>query len=124
MERFQAGQVNKKLRDYILAHGEIVGIDPEEVKYWGPEDPERHVSQYGWVDYIKTAHGHTCGWVEQTGAQLQEQSYQQFIDTFAGSEDEYGINLSPVSCKCGQYTDEIIRYKGDLTSILQAVLNS
>ena len=89
-----------------------------------PQWPEFHVSTYGWLDYAALVHAgyEGCGWLVEPGAVLVEQAYSQFTDTDHDNESEVGINVGPVRCTCGKYTDVTLRYVGSLGEILRDLL--
>lgn len=104
------------LRDLMKRKGRPVQF--MEKRYdWEDDD---QVTPYGWTDWTTLDHvENDCEWVVEPGVKLVERSYSQFTDTFHSNEDEIGINVSPVSCRCGRYTDQTLRYVGSLGDILQ-----
>jgi hypothetical protein len=121
-----------KLRDFMEREGRKVEFNERE-RERHPEWPEFHVSTYGWTDYEaerhihapawrETVHGDGCKWVVPEGAELVEQTYSQFTDTFSDNEQEVGINVSGCHCACGKYTDVTLRYVGTLSQVLHSLL--
>lgn len=114
--------VDKKIKKFVLENGSAVYINEEEKKRW-PDNPEFHVSIYGWDNTTVTQHGQKCGWVADEHSEIKEVTYSMFEGTFSDNSDEYGLNLTGVRCTCGKFTDVTLRYKGTMFEILQTILS-
>lgn len=91
-------------------------------------------SFYGWVDY--TALEHVMGDIDTLPLAQQECSYKiaddqititenaisQFDGTFTDAKSKVGVEMSPVSCSCGEYPSMVIRYEGTLGDLLHQIL--
>ena len=89
------------------------------------------VSIYGWTDYNAMAHIHPytkgakgCEWVVPEGIVVQEETYTQFVGTFASppNEDEIGLNAPGCRCKCGKYKDVTLRVTCSLGEAIQTLI--
>lgn len=82
-------------------------------------------SEYGWVDQTAKFHNigidiikgtknpeDACPWVVPANPAIQEVLISEFMDTYNGSREDDMIQVSGVSCTCGEYTDTIVRYEG------------
>lgn len=112
-----------KVRAFVAEHGtkvDVRGHDPR-----GLED----VSTYGWQDYDAYKHvykgsgGDDCSWVVPEGAVMRERSYTEWGGTFGESTTEVGVNVYGCSCRCGKYSDVILRWDGSVTDMLHSILD-
>lgn len=112
------------MRDFMARKGKAVDLSPK--KYDWEEDDEADF--YGWTDWNADQHirpydkdTEPCGWVVPEGAVLYERTYAQFTDTFHSAEQEVGINVKGCHCRCGKYTDVILRYTGSLGEVMREI---
>lgn len=63
-----------------------------------------------------------CGYIVPDDVKVTEETFSEFQDTYSGNAEVVGINLSPVSCSCGKYTDLTLRHEGTLLSLMQDLL--
>ncbi|MFS0884921.1 hypothetical protein [Aeromicrobium sp. 179-A 4D2 NHS] len=88
---------------------------------------------YGWHDRKAQYHckpvdqwnGDGCHWVMPDGTpDIREYTYSMFGDTIRGNDTEVGIELSGVSCACGQYENQTLRIEGTVGDLLDRILNA
>lgn len=113
------------MRDFLARMGKPVLLDN------GFDGDIDEACLYGWTDRIAREHVHPyasdqpgCAWVVPPGAVLYERSYTQFLDTLHGVTDEVGVNVSGCRCRCGAYSDVILRYSGSLAQVMQEITDA
>lgn len=84
----------------------------------------RTANVYGWHDYDAMRHilEDKCAWIVPEGAQLEEQTYSQFVGTFTDNAEEIGMNVFPAHCACNRYTNITLRHDGSLQETLAGIL--
>lgn len=117
------------LRGLLQSKGKPVQFtDP--ARWRKPDVPE--TSAYGdWFDYEATIHASTpadnyggegCWWEIAPGAEVTEETYTEWGGTFGTDDHTIGINVTPVSCACGKYTNMTLRYEKPLSVTLLELL--
>lgn len=93
--------------------------------------------QYGWQDskaihhrngldpvaykYVKE---NECPWVVPDNPVIEEAYISEFVHTFTDNSDTAVINLFPVNCACGEFTERTLRYEGTIAGFIpQMFLN-
>jgi hypothetical protein len=105
-------EFKKLVVETALSHGIVVDL---------------RASEYGWKDYEAGYHikGQNttqrnreglpapapCSWVVTDETTFTEENVYEYGDTFNGTEGIF-INVSPVSCACGQLENRAVRYEG------------
>ena len=79
---------------------------------------------YGWTDYLAVRHitEQGCGWALLPEATVRETEYNLFDGTFAPSMYETGLDATPATCFCGQYTRVTLRWVGGMQALLRMLL--
>lgn len=83
------------------------------------------ISIYGWADYKNSIHTSTaqhgaghCSWVLPENATAQIVNYRLYRGPERGLKTERGLNISNVSCACGEYKRVTVRLVAPEASIL------
>lgn len=101
--------------------GKCVRSD-EDIYGWVDYRAERHIRDYVTGENGEITLVDSCAWVLSPDADIDEATISRFEDTFSENSTEYVINASPASCACGKYTDQVLRYEGDVSSFLSILL--
>ena len=116
-------EIKAGMRQWLQDSGEKVQFEER----WGRQVP----AVYGWQDSDAHYHIHPnprvdkqepCRWVIPEGAVVVEETYSQFVGTYATNQQEVGLNVAGVSCACGKYTDVTLRIVATLGEAIQALL--
>lgn len=96
----------------VLEHG--TAVSPTANEYgWKDDDARCHIE--GRNTWRAQREGKPdpapCKWVPNEETTFKEENVYEFGDTFNGNEGIF-INVSPVSCACGELKDRAIRYEG------------
>ncbi len=95
----------------IIQHGRVVSAD---------------ASFYGWTDFEATEHlrsyGGSCPVVGH--GTPSEDSWDEFQGTFyEGDTTQHGMQMT-VTCECGQITDQILRYEGNVSEMISSIITN
>lgn len=126
---FNPDSYREALRDLLQTKGQPVKFLPDDKWHRNAVTPV--VSMYNWLDDDAHAHasvpaevygGEGCWWNVAPGAEVTEETYTEWGGTFGTDDHIIGINVSPVSCACGKYTNMTLRYEKSLSQTLRDLL--
>lgn len=100
-------QYNRALKVALIKNGSVVDLRP---------------STYGWQNYDDTEHLRRCGGWSLWNA--DEDTWHEFVDSYAGSEAKHGLALQRVTCNCGQLAARTVRWRAELSEVAEAVFEA
>ena len=100
-------EYNRALKIALIRHGSVI---------------EKNPSTYGWADYQATEHLRQCGGWSLWNA--DEDTWHEFVDSYAGSEAKHGLALERVTCNCGHLAVRTVRWKAELSEVAEAVFEA
>lgn len=90
----------------VLRHGSVVDRGPG--------------SYHGWQDYDRTTHLREC--TTATHGAVAEATWHEFKGTFdEGDDSVHGVQVTHVTCACGQLSNVTVRWSARMQEIAEAV---
>lgn len=83
---------------------------------------EPRPSTYGWVEWDETEHLHRCGGWSLLA--VEEETWQEFLNSYDGSGAKHGLRLERVTCNCGHLAGRDIRWRAELSEVAEAVFEA
>lgn len=83
-----------------------------------------HPSIYMWTDYPLTEHVQSTGCALTATGTAKETIWDEFQGTFYdGDTSVHGLQVSGVSCACGQVVDRAMRWEATVSAVAESVFN-